>query len=195
MKKNNKEHIYEQIAQVYLDKKKKTKEKNFLFKTLIGLGVFFGFLILVFLTPQLKSTQINLASVSESLIFDKDTIIRLNFDFNKFNNETYALDFENLDLTKYSAINFYVRKARLVGVVNLKVEIEDANKNKSSFLVQKIQNSWQECRILLKDFKEIKNWRKITKVSFSVEDWFTQEKHDVVYIDRVKFLKIKERMS
>lgn len=189
MKKSNKSHIYEQIAQVYLDKKKKNKKQDFLFKTMIGLGVFLGFLILVFASFQVKSKQVSLALVSESLSFDKDTIIRLNFDFNKFDNETYSLDFENLDLTKYSAIGFYVRKARLTGVVNLKIEVEDASKHKSSFLIQKVQNSWQEYKISLKEFKDIKNWRKITKVSFSVEDWLTQEKNDVVYIDRVKFLK------
>jgi len=186
----DKKDIYEHLAKIYLDasakKQVKPKPAPKLFRNLfvIALAAVFilsGALIAASTKPKLFNTEIALILMHDPL--------KINFDFNPAKKELYTLNLNGLDLTRYKALSFAVKKANPRDSVSLRVEMSNDYNEKSEVYCKELSSSWKDQTFTLNDFKMISDWTHMKQLSFVVEEWNTTEKQGVVYIDNLRVLK------
>ena len=186
----DKKDIYEPLAKIYLDvssqKKKKSKTRQGSFKKIVLLSSVFIFAlgVLSFVTfPKHNAFNSELALV---LVPEP---VKINFDFNPAKKEIYSLDLNKLNISRFKALAFALKKANYNDTVSLRVEFNSAFNEKSEAYFKNIPHRWQDYKISLADFKGISDWTEMSSLSVTVEEWNTKEKKGVVYIDNIRLLK------
>ena len=192
----NKKEIYEHLAKIYLDasspKNKKGKpKKNFRNLFFIGLAIIFGVSISSFLLHN-NSISLNdkINITSERALFLQSNIIKINFNFDPATKEVYSINLNKLNLQGFKALGFSCRKSDFDDKIILKVEFTNTAKENSECYISNLKAyKWQDYKIALPDFKTITNWSEMSNLSFIIEDWNTQKKSGVVYIDNIRLLQ------
>ena len=186
----DKKEIYEHLAKIYLDasskKKRKSKAHHEFFRKppfIIGCCVL-GFAVVFFIYfSRHKALTYELA-----LVLQPDAV-KINFHFDPAKKEIYALDLNNLDLTRYRALGFSAKKINSNASVALRVEFISEFKEKSEVYFKDVPLKWQDYRIELSAFKKISDWSDMANLSFIIEEWNAKEKKGIVYVDNVRLLK------
>ena len=186
----DKKDIYEHLAKIYLDasskKKKKSKARLPFFRKpffIIGVSVFaFGaFFFFAFNRKHTLKSEI-------ALLLQTDAA-KINFHFDPAKKETYSLDLNKLDITRFKALGFSVKKVNSTGMISLRVEFINDFKEKSEVYFRDIPFRWQDYKIELSKFKNIGDWSSMVHLAFIVEEWNVKEKKGIVYIDNVRLLR------
>ncbi len=185
----DKKEVYEHLARIYLDtssKKKKRIKEPLRFKYLLFVSLA---LTLSFTTGLsgffFKSKRVN---PQVELVLQHD-VSKLDFNFDPAKKEIYAIKLKKMDLNRFKALNFALKKRDYQDNVAVKVEFINTFNEKSELYLKNISHRWQEYKIRLCDFKGISNWSAMTDLSFTVEEWNTTEKKGAVYVDNIRFLR------
>ena len=186
----DKKEIYEHLAKIYLDasskRKKKSKSYPKLFQFLFFASIAFAAALAVVLFTSLnKNKSLN----SEITLVIQPEAIKINFHFDPAKKEAYSINLNSLDLARYKALGFSVKKANYKDSISLRVEFTSAFKEKSAVYFRDIPRRWKDFKINLADFKNISDWSNMSILSFIVEEWNAKEKRDVVYIDNVRLVR------
>lgn len=186
----DKKDIYEHLANIYLDasskrkKKKKTYPKffkSFYFTTTI-LAACFGIILFgIFHKAKPFNSEVALVILADAA--------KINFNFNPAKKEIYSLNLGKLNLSKFTAIGFAVKKKSFKDTISLRVEFRNSFNEKSEVYVKNIPYKWQDFKINFSDFKQVNDWTNISELAFAVEEWNTREKEGVVYIDNIRLLR------
>jgi len=189
----DKKEIYEHLAKIYLDASSKTPKKKRKHKTQIFVfkNVFISVVLLLtfgagislwrdFSKTSSKQSQI-------ALFLTKDAA-KINFNFNPAKIETFSITLNNLNLSRYKALSFRLRKINPKDVISLRVEFINRFNEKSEVYLKQIPHKWGEQRINLSQFKNISDWKEMKMLAFSVEEWNAREKSGVLYIDDVRLI-------
>lgn len=186
----DKKDIYEHLAKIYLDASSKKKKKNKAYPQIFKNLFFISLLMVVGLSAALLANPRSKepANAQVALILAPEAL-KINFNFDPAKKEIYTLNLNRLNLNKYKALAFSLKKANFKDTISLRVEFTTAFKEKSELYVKNIPHSWQEYTLSLADFKSISDWSEITNLSFGVEEWNTRENNGVVYIDNVRLIK------
>lgn len=183
------EEIYEHLAQVYLGKKTKKKKKYNLIKVILFVNLVAITLLPSFYFVNSKNTK-NIQKQEQSFELALNYYpLRLVYDFkgNTLQVENFSLHLPNLNVENYNSLIFYLRGKRDLSPRILKISLENKKKEKSVFYLSGIEAKWQKISIPLSEFKEISDWTNITKLSFIIEAWNTDEEKGSVLIDDVHF--------
>lgn len=187
-----KNEVYDYLARIYLDKQPKAREASKSGLRRIGLPVFLIVAVIIFLgfyfvwrypvmlvKPQIQSLHINAGS----------QLITIKYDFSKsdLKRQGHSLDFADLDVSRFGALEFQARRQTKYGSLNLRVEMENRLKEKAVCYVSGITGKWDSFKIRLNDFSGISEWTGLTRVSFVVEEWNALNKEDTVYLDEIHF--------
>ncbi|MDD2653508.1 MAG: hypothetical protein PHI86_00135 [Candidatus Omnitrophica bacterium] len=183
------EEIYEHLAQVYLGKKTKKKKKYNFIKVIL-----FANLIAITLLPSFylfnSKTSQNIKKQEQSFSLSLN-YYPLRFVYNFKNGapqvENFSLHLPTVNVTNYDSLVFYLRGKNHLAPRILKIALENKKKEKSVYYFDKVEAKWQKITIPLKEFKDITDWTNITKVSFIIEAWNTDETKGSVLIDDVHF--------
>lgn len=188
-----KNEVYDYLARVYFDKKTGKKKKQVLkFRYLLFLipvifigiiaYVFFGYSVKEF-TP--KKHSLYLATGNE--------LIKISFNFSgpSLRKEGYVFSLNNLNASKFKNFNFESRHLASKNLIRLRIEVESSFKEIATAYISGITDKWHEYSISLDEFKGITSWVSLSKISFIVEEWNTDKKDDIVYIDNVRFTSAK----
>jgi len=187
----DKKDIYEHLAKIYLDASSKRKKKKKVYPRFFDniytiSAVFLVILSLVFLPLFFKKSKVFNSEISLVLLADT---AKINFNFNPAKKEVFSLALNKLNLKRFKALGFSVKKAKYNDSISLRVEFENAFKEKSEAYFKNIPSKWQDYKINLSEFKDIVDWSQIKSLSFVVEEWNAKEKSDIVYIDNVRLLR------
>jgi len=188
----DKKDIYEHLAKIYLDvsseKKKKSKahRRTFVFRRVFLIGIIFIFGLSAFLIANFSRSRPFHSEISLVLVPDP---VKINFNFNPAKKEIFSLNLNHLDITKFKALGFSVKKINYADSISLRVEFNSAFKEKSETYFKNISHHWHDYKINLSDFKGISDWSDMSSLAMVVEEWNTKEKKGVVYIDNIRLLK------
>jgi hypothetical protein len=197
----DKKDIYEHLAKIYLDASLKRKNKTSrspTFKSLFFISIAAILLLsLSLIVSVTKNKAISLAKLennqplnSELALLLQPNIVKLNFDFDPAKEENFSLDLTKLNLSRFKALGFSLRKARFEDTVVFKIVFTNALKEKSEILLTNIPAfKWQDFKIKLTDFKNITDWSQMSALSFVIEELSVREKKGIAYIDNVRLLK------
>lgn len=187
----DKKDIYEHLASIYLDassskKRKKIKVhpwafRNLFFGSVAVIIMLGGTLLFSFYNPNPFSSQTALVLSGGPL--------KINFNFDPAKKEIYSLDLGGLDLNRFSALAFSLKKENFTDNVTLKVEFVDSFNEKSEIYLRDIPHKWTDYKITLARFKAISDWSQMSELNFIVEEWNTKGKAGVVYIDNLKVVR------
>ena len=152
-----KNEVYDYLARIYLDKQPKAKEEKEVALRRIGFPVFLIVAVVILLSfyfvwrypvmlvkPEIQSLQINAGS----------QLIKIKYNFNNsdLKREGYGLNFANLDVSKFSVLEFQSRHETKRGPINLRLEIETKRGEKAVCYVGGITGKWNSFKIKLDDF-------------------------------------------
>ena len=186
----DKKDIYEHLARIYLDasskRKKRTKTHLKLYNNLFVIGLIASIGIAT-AALSLAGRQRNLSAETALLILNDPA--KINFNFNPAKKESYTINLNRLNLTRFKEIAFAVKNTDPKAVTALRIEFTNSFKEKSEVYLKNIPGKWHDYKLALLDFKNIADWSEMQSVSFSVEEWNAQKDHGVLYIDNVRFLK------
>jgi len=186
----DKKDIYEHLAKIYLDASLKKQEKSKKYSRSVKYVVLAAMVFLFALSASvfysiLKKKPFD-SEVSLVLLPD---VAKINYHFDPARKEIFSLNLNKLDLTRYSTLRFFVKKANYNNVISLRVEFTNNYKEKSEIYFKDLPARWQECTLNLSDFKHISDWSQMSNLAFAIEEWNVQEKRGIVYIDNVRVLK------
>lgn len=186
----DKKDIYEHLAKIYLDASLKKPEKSKKYPKLVRHIIIVSSVFVVAVTTGLIYTFLKSKPFGQevSLVLLADAA-KINFHFDPARKEIFSLDLNNLDLTRYKALKFSVKKAAYENTIALRVEFANNFKEKAEIYFKDIPNKWHDYALSLSDFKGISDWSEMRNLSFAIEEWNVQEKKGIVYIDNVKLLK------
>lgn len=186
----DKKDIYEHLAKIYLDaslKKSKQKKEYPAFRNLFFLSLAVFSFVLLLISPQLlRNKPLNNSEIALVLLPD---IAKINFNFNPAKKETFSLFLNKLNLNKYNALAFSLKKTLPKKLVSVRVEFTNAFKEKSEFYLRDIPDSWKEYKLELSNFKGISDWSEMSTLQFTVEQWNATANHGIVYIENVRLIK------
>ena len=127
----NKKEIYEHLAKIYLDasskRKKQTKSYPKTFKNLIFISILL--IVIPSLTLFVNSRKNKFFSSEIALVLLPDAA-KINFHFNPAKKESYSFDLKKLDLSRFKALAFSVKKANYQDSISLRVEFTSNFKEK-----------------------------------------------------------------
>jgi hypothetical protein len=182
--------IYEHLAKIYLDasnkKKKKIRAHPKTFQNLFLIGI--SLIIILGLTLFVNSRKNKFFSSEIALVLLSDAA-KINFHFDPAKKESYSFDLKKLDLSRFKALAFSVKKANYQDSISLRVEFISNFKEKSEAYFKDIPHKWRDYKINLSQFKNISDWSQASGLSFIVEEWNVREKKGVVYLDNVRLLR------
>ena len=186
----NKKEIYEHLAKIYLDASGKKEKKIRAYPKTFQKLFFISILLIVIpsLTLFVNSRKNKFFSSEIALVLLADAA-KINFHFNPAKKESYSLDLKKLDLSKFKALAFSVKKANYQDNISLRVEFTSSFKEKSGAYFKDVSHKWRDYKMNLSEFRGISDWSQISGLSFIVEEWNVKEKKDVVYLDNVRLLR------
>lgn len=187
----DKKEIYEHLAKIYLDastskRKKKTKKYPQIPKTvfIIILSILIPLNALFFyryIRQKTLKTEVALLLQNEP--------VKINFHFNPVKKETFSINLNQLDLSRYKVLAFTLKKTDFKDQINMRIEFVNSFEEKSEVYLKGISTQWEDKKINLAEFRKISDWSNMTGLSFTIEEWNAKEKKDVVYIDNIKLLR------
>lgn len=197
-----KKDIYEHLANIYWNASSKKKNKSIrphpkIFKNLFFISTLIIFVLIILLfnvshKSSLLFTSLNgkkLINSELALVLQPD-IVKINFNFDPAKEEIYSLNLNGLDLVKFKALGFSVRKANYQDKIILKVEFTNTFNKKSEIYLNEIPAyKWRDYKISFGEFKDINDWSSMLNLAFIVQEGNTKDKRGVVYIDNIRFLR------
>lgn len=185
-----KKDIYEHLAKIYLDassqRKNNKKQNHKILKVSLLVTVAFVFGIGIFLSIQMNKKAVLNSEVA--LVFAPE-VLKINFNFDPAKKETYSLALNKLNLARFKALGFSVKKENYQSNISLRIEFSNIYKEKAFIYLKDIPRRWQDCKINLSEFKGINDWSEMTELSFVVEEWNVTQKKGIVYLDNVRLIK------
>lgn len=185
----DKKDIYEHLAKIYLDasSKKKVKASHYqgfkgYFIASIAVVVVLGAALFSFIN---RDTNLK----SENALWVSLDAVKINFNFDPAKKEAYTIDLKNLNLNRYKAVAFSLKKSGKDGIITLRVEMLNAFKERSEVYLKNVPSQWQDYKIKFSDFSKINDWSSLSNLSFVVEQWNANDNKGVVYIDNIRFLR------
>ena len=183
--------IYEHIAKVYLDtsrSKKKTSRPKLRWVTLPKIGLSIAVIALI-VAPLIVIFQDRVLSSGRVALVLNDSVTKINYDFNHIKKETALFSLQGINLNDFKTLTFRARKTHYKEILHLNVEFISNFNEEARIYVKHIPAKWQEYRIALADFEGISNWSNLKEIVFAVEEWNSQTKKGVLYIDNIRFFK------
>ena len=189
----NKKEIYEHLANIYLDASSKSSKKKRKFSSFSWplQGIILGGLVLVlglgswgaysYIPNRSYSGQIAL------FLYQNET--KINFNFDPAKKETFSLNLKQLNLAKYRALAFKLRKTNPHDTISLRVEFTNRFSEKSEVYIKDISSKWTDQVIDFKSFAKLNDWEQMKELTFTVEEWNASEKSGIVYLDNIRVLK------
>lgn|SRR3989338_5478190 len=186
----DKKDIYEHLAKIYLEASSRKKKKTTIYpkylKKLSFLSLIFVFVsaATLFVNSRLKKgapSQIELVLLSSA--------VKINFHFDPARKETYAINLNKLNLSRFRALGFSVKKTSTQNPVALRVEFGSPYKEQSAVYFRDIPAKWKDYKVDLAEFNGISDWSEMRSLLFAVEEWNAKDKKGVVYIDNVRFIR------
>jgi len=189
----DKKEIYEHLANIYLDAsskstRKKSKLKSYP-KPIRNLIIAFFVLILALGSGFAYSHLNNYSKNTQTALFLYQDAVKINFNFDPAKKETFSLNLKQLDISKYKALAFGIRKTNSKDIISLRIEFVNRFNEKSETYVKDISSKWTEHRIDFSRFAKMNNWKQMKILSFSVEEWNAREKSGIVYLDNIRVVK------
>ena len=189
----NKKEIYEHLANIYLDassksSKNKSKLKHYS-KIKSGLIIVASIFILGLGSAVTYPYIINHNKSAQTALFLYQDAAKINFNFDPAKKEIFSLNLKQLNLSKYKALGFSVRKTNPKDIISLRVEFTSRFNEKSEIYVRDISNKWMEQRLDFSRFVKIGDWTQMKQLAFSVEEWNAREKSGIVYLDNIRVIK------
>jgi len=187
----DKKDIYDHLAKIYLDASSETSKKSR--KTFPYKNFFLSFTVLVIafsfvLIAYFKPAKLKESSGELALVLLPDTA-KINFNFNPAKKEIYTIELNRLNLSRFRALAFSLKKANYYDNISVRVEFTSIFREKSEVYLKDIPYRWKDYRIELSEFKNISSWPNMRTLAFIVEEWNTKEHHGVVYIDNIRLLR------
>ena len=189
----NKKEIYEHLANIYLDASSKSSKRKRGFssfsKPIQGL-LLFGLVIILGAGSFGAYTHVSHRSTTGQIaLFLHQDAAKINFNFDPAKKETFSLNLKQLNLSRYKALAFTVRKTNPKDIISLRVEFTNRFNEKSEIYIKDISNKWTDQVIDFKKFAKISDWDQMKELAFSIEEWNAREKSGIVYLDNVRVLK------
>ena len=189
----NKKEIYEHLANIYLDASSKSSKKR---RTFSAYPKTAQVILIVGLVATLGlGSAITYSHIQNhnppgqiALFLYKDTA-KINFNFEPASREVFSLNLNQLNLSRYNALGFSVRKTNSHDIISLRIEFTNRFNEKSEVYIKDILNKWTDHRIELNRFLQIKDWKQMKELAFSVEEWNAREKTGIVYLDNIRVIK------
>ncbi len=187
----DKKDIYEHLANIYLDasssKKKRKHKKDHKFKNLLFANLAITLSLGLFLFVNIhKNKPFTSSEIACPLYSD---LIKINFNFGRLQKELYSIRLNSQNLSGYKALGFSLKKYNYKDKISLKIEFSNASNDKSSLYLKDIPHKWKEYRIALSDFKDLSDWTRMSKLSFSVQERGTKKLRDFICIDNIRVLR------
>lgn len=185
----DKKDIYEHLAKIYLDASlnKPKKKKEYPQSKLI---FFFAMAVILssslFILPRLARKDN--PNVEVALILHPD-IAKINFNFDPARKEIFSVNLNRLNLAKYKTVAFAAKNINYSNPTSLKVEFSNIFKEKSEVYIRDIPRNWHDYKVDFADFRNITDWSEMENISFIIEQWNAKEKHGVVLVENIRFLK------
>ena len=184
----DKKDIYEHLAHIYLNASSKKGKKgkgrgrlrNLLAIAFISLGI-----VTVYSLGTFHKNKLH----TETALFISSDATRINFNFNPAKKETYTIDLNKLNLSKFKTLGFSLKKTPYNGNIAVRVELTNVFKEKSEIYIRDISHHWQPYIIKLSQFKNISNYSEMSGLSYTVEVWNTSEDTGILCIDNIRFLR------
>lgn len=183
------EEIYEHLAKVYLGKKKTNKKNNKLIKILLFVNLIAVVLLPSFYVIKNNDTNslINKQEQSFTLALNYYPLrLIYNFQEDSPQVENLSLFFPNLNIEQYDSLVFSIRGPGTAPRI-LKISLENQKKEISTYYLDGIDYRWKKITIPLSEFNKITDWSNLTKLSFIIEAWNTDEPRGSVLIDEICF--------
>lgn len=189
----NKKEIYEHLANIYLDASSKSSKKKLKLrhysKPILALIILGSLSILglgsAIIFPHITNHNKN----SQTALFLYQDTTKINFNFDPAKKETLSLNLKQLNLTKYKALGFTIRKTNPKDIISLRVEFTNRFNERSEIYIRDISSKWSEQRLDFSRFAKINDWQQMKTLAFSVEEWNVREKSGIVYLDNIRVLK------
>ncbi len=189
----NKKEIYEHLANIYLDASSKSSKKKHKLRSYaksIQSLIVIGFVLILGISSSFVYSKISgRNSPSQIALFLYQDSAKLNFNFNPAKKETFSLNLNQLNLSRYKTLAFSVRKTNPKDIISLRVEFTNRFNVKSEYYVKDISAKWIDQKIDLLRFTKLNDWRQMKTLAFSVEEWNAREKTGIVYLDNIRVLK------
>ncbi len=182
-----KKDIYEHLAHIYLDASSKKKKKSRRHPQILGKIIFVLFLVAFGSLLFVYANRNRNPNPGAALILCYDPV-KINFHFNPAKKESYSVNLNKMDLSRFRALAFSAKKTRRPDSLSLRVEFTNSFREKSEVYIKDLPHKWQEYKIDLSDFKNISHWSGMLDLSFIIEEWNTNERKGEVYIDNLRFL-------
>ena len=143
----DKKDIYEHLAKIYLDASSKTKRKKkskvhaFLWRNIILASIvavaLFGLALRAIISRNTPDpSQIALVLSHEA--------VKINFNFDPAKKESYTLDLNRQNLSRFKALGFSIRKVNPKDTLSLRVEFTNSFKERAEAYVRDIPGHWRE---------------------------------------------------
>jgi len=188
----NRDEIYDHLAQVYLGKRSKAEEQkkkqfhawltiNIVITVIILASAFYG--LTAFLNQKVSSFEKSI------LFFLHNGPSRMEYDFeDPFPpTKSFSLSIPQMDVTKYSKINFAIRAKEEGSPGIVKIILKNQKDETAYRYIQGIDLKWKEYSIPFEEFKQITDWTNLTEVTFILESWNVDQKKGMILIGDVSF--------
>jgi hypothetical protein len=186
----DKKDIYEHLAKIYLDASSKKQKQSRTYPRILKGPFLIGTLsLLAILALGLAFLAKNKPFNSRVALVLSADALKINFNFDPAKKEIYSLDLNKLDLTKYKALTFSLKKANFQDTISLRVEFTNSFKEKSEVYIIDVPHKWKDYKINFSDFKKISYWNEMVNLAFAVEEWNAKSNTGVVYIDNIGLTK------
>ena len=187
------DEIYDHLAQVYLGKRKgaggRKKKKQFSAWLLINIVI----TVIIFASIMYGLTAF---LTKRNSLFRNNVVyalhngpIRIPYNLHEpfAPVKTFSLSIPEMDISKYSKINFSIRGTEEGTPGIVKIVIKNKKNEISANYVEDVGLEWQEVTIPFEAFKEITDWSNVSDVSFVLESWNVYKKKGSVLIDNLSF--------
>jgi len=189
----NKKEIYEHLANIYLDASSKSSKKRSRIRTypkaVQGLILVSVVLVLGLGSFTTYSNFHNRIPSGQVALFLHQGPEKINFNFDPAIKEIFSLDLNMLNLSRYNALGFSVRKTNPNDSISMRVEFTNRFNERSEIYIKDISSKWVDYKIDLSRFGRKEYWAQMKELAFSIEEWNAKEKSGIVYLDNIRVIK------
>ncbi len=187
----DKKDIYEHLANIYLDasssKKKRKGKKGRKLKNLLFANLAITLSLGLFLFANIYKNKPFISSEIAYPLYHN--LIKINLNFGRLNKELYSVRLNNQNLRGYKSLSFSLKKYNRKDDIFLKIQFSNASNDKSYVYLKEIPHKWKEYKVALSEFKDLNDWTRMSKLSFSVQERDDKKIRDFVCIDNIRVLR------